>query len=98
MSTQYEKRKAKTIEAVAKEIENKRDDIRAQALEAPVYDQVGYDVYTPDGGKTYKVAEIAYNPVTKQATIVGVYSITRLVALQYKNTKNALSMLKKVER
>lgn len=95
MPTQFEKRKTKSIEDVAKEIESKRDDIRAQALEAPVYDQVGFDVFTPDGGKTYKVAELAYNPVTNQAQVIGVYSITRLVALQYKNTKNALSMLKK---
>jgi hypothetical protein len=99
MASQFEKRKVKTAETVAKEIQDKRSEIRAsgatEVSEEPVYDQMAYDIYTDNGGKTYKVAEISYNPITKRAEVKELFSITRLVALQYANTKTALGTLKR---
>lgn len=107
MPSNYEKRQAKSAATVAKEIQERREQIRSKVVEPaakaaeaeqvkePVYTQMAYDVYTPDGGKTYKVAEISYNPVTKEAEVKEIFNITRLVALQYANTKVALGTLKK---
>ena len=54
---QFEKRKAKSTETVAKEITDKRSEMRASKetpvatpVTEPVYNQTGYDVYTDDGG------------------------------------------------
>lgn len=100
MSSQFEKRKAKSVTDVAKEIEVKRDDMRSKTSleEAAVYTQTGYDVFTSDGGKSYGVAEIAYNPITGTAHIVDTFSISRLVALSYANQKQALGILKKQKK
>ena len=95
---QFEKRKAKSTEEVVKEITEKRAAIRSTEKDKapePLYDQMAYDIYTDDGGKSYKVAEINYNPQTKQAEVKELFSITRLVALQYANTKTALGTLKR---
>ena len=95
MATQYEKRKAKIASDVAKEIEAKREEIRAKAANEPTYTQKGYDVFTPDGGRTYKVIELEYNPDTGHARVVGTSEISRLVALKYDAQKTALGILKK---
>jgi hypothetical protein len=86
---QYEKRKAKSVDTLVKEATT------VAPVTQPVYDQMAMDIYTDDGGRSYKVAEISYNPVTKQAEVKELFSITRLVALQYANTKTALGTLKK---
>ena len=95
MSSQFEKRQLKKAEAVKAQIEAKREDIRAKAANEPVYTQTGLDIYTPDGGKTYGVAEISYNPETGDAKVTNTFSITRIVALTYLNQKIALNTLKK---
>lgn len=91
--SQFEKRKEKDSATLVKEVEEKVAELKAKP--ATEYTQTGFDVYTPDGGRTYKVAELKYNPETGEASVVAVHSITRLVALQYANTKQALSILKK---
>lgn len=93
----FEKRKVKTPEAVINEITKKRDAIREKGVEVdePVYTQSGYDVYTLDGGRNYGVAEISYNPETGAAKVNNTFTISRLVALKYANTKQALGILKK---
>lgn len=96
MPSQFEKRKAKTPEKVAEEIQEKRSEIRAKA--EPVFTQSGMDIFTPNGGKTYHVAELAYNPETGEAKVVGVFDISRLVALSYANQKTALNTLKQRKR
>lgn len=93
MASQFEKRQKKTPEAVAEEIKEKRSEIRAKA--EPVYTQTGYDIFSPDGNRTYKVAEISYNPETKEAKVTEIFTITRLVALAYANQKTALKTLKR---
>lgn len=102
MASNFEKRKA-----VTQEIEAKRTKLREKgpmektveqtpvSVTKPVYTQTGYDIFTPDGGKTYKVAEISYNPITGVAEVKEIFNITRLVALQYFNTKTALQTLKR---
>src|SRR5580698_6443291 len=100
MASQFQKRKAKTPDAVSQEIQDKRAEIRASrestvAAPEPVYTQTGFDVFTDDGGKTYQVAEFSYNPVTLQAEVVNLFSISRLIALSYGNQKVALQTLKK---
>lgn len=92
MTSQFEKRKAKSAAEVAKEITDRRDNAEANM---PVYTQSAYDVYTPDGGKTYEVAEISYNPESGEAKVVNTFSITRLIALNYATQKQALGILKK---
>ncbi len=92
--SQFEKRKQKTQEEVIKEITKKRDDIRETALAEPTYTQTALDVYTSDGRK-YHVAEIVYDPESGVAKVLEVFDITRLVALQYFNTKTALGTLKR---
>lgn len=98
MASQFEKRKAKLAADVVKEIEHKRDDIRAKAAGEPVYTQTGYDIYSEDGGKSYGVAEIAYNPQTGESKVKDTFSISRLIALSYANQKQALGILKKTRR
>lgn len=92
MPSQFSKRKNKTPEAVIEEIQEKRSELRAKA--EPTYTQTGMDIFTPNGGKTYHVAELAYNPETGEAKILGIFDISRLVALSYANQKNALNTLK----
>ena len=94
MSTNFERRKAKVTEAVSKAVEAKKETVRAEAAGEPSYDQSAYDVFTADGGKSFGVAEIAYNPATGEATVKDTFSISRLIALQYANQKTALGILK----
>lgn len=103
--TQFEKRKARTADAVSQEIQDKRAGMRASRdavsaaapapIAEPVYNQQGFDIFTRDGGKTYEVAEISYNAETLQAEVVNIFTISRLVALSYRNQKTALQTLKK---
>lgn len=88
--SQFEKRKAKASEEVdAPEIHIETASV------APNYTQTGLDIFTLDGGGHYQVAEIKYNPETRQAEVVAIFDISRLVALSYSNQKSALSSLKK---
>jgi len=104
MSSQFEKRKAKSTETVTKEIEDRRAEIRSRAepevtpVVEPVYTQTGLDIYTTDGGKTYGVAQISYNPETGDAKVVETFGITRLVALTYAQQKLSLGSLKKSKK
>ena len=87
--SQYEKRRDKDI---VQEVQEKIAEIRATPT---AYTQSAFDIYTPDGGRTYKVAEISYNPDTGEAKVSEIFNITRLVALSYANQKTALSTLKR---
>jgi len=93
MATQYEKRKAK----VAQEIEEKRAEIRETAHKEaePNYTNTGYDVFSPDGGRTFKVVEFLYNPDTGHAKVGDFFEVSRLIALSYETKKTALGILKK---
>lgn len=62
---------------------------------SPDYTQTALDIYTPDGGKNYEVAEISYNHLTKEAKVTATFSISRLVALTYQNQKTSLNTLKR---
>jgi hypothetical protein len=95
MSTNFEKRKAKDAETVKAEIAQKREDIRAKAANEPVYTQKGYDVFSGDGGRTFRVVELEYNPESGHARVLGTSAITRLIALKYDAQKTALGILKK---
>jgi hypothetical protein len=92
--SQFQKRQEKAIEEITK----KREEIRETAApkaEEPTFTQTALDIYTRDGGRHYEVAEIQYNPTTREAKVVEIYKISRLVALQYDNTKVALNTLKR---
>jgi hypothetical protein len=91
MASQFEKRKAKASVDSAPTVEQQVET----ETTAPIYTQIGLDVYSPDGGRNYEVAEISYNHETRQAEVKEVYKISRLVALQYANTKTALNTLKR---
>lgn len=94
MATHYEKRKQK----IAEQIQEKRTEIRETAVpkdEQPVYTNVGYDIFSPDGGKTYKVVEFHYNPTTGHAQVGELFEVSRLIALSYESKKTALGILKK---
>ncbi len=101
MPSQFDKRKAKSIETVTAEIQDKREKIRSKPEETvsdkveTVYTQSAFDIFTPDGGRNYQVAEIAYNHETGEAKVTNTFDITRLVALSYANQKGALNSLKK---
>lgn len=97
MASQYEKRKAKAEEIVKHEIETKRAEIRETAHKAqePVYTHTGYDIFSPDGGKTFKVVEFVYNPTTGDAKVGELFDVSRLIALSYETKKTALGILKK---
>lgn len=94
MSSQFEKRKAKSSSDLVKEVETRIEELK-QAPASPVYTQTGLDIFSNDGGKTHGVAEISYNPVTKEATVIAIYQISRLVALTALNQKTALNTLKR---
>lgn len=92
MPSQFDKRQAR----VQEELVAKREKIRSKTEEPEKerYTQSGFDIFSSDGGKTYQVAEIAYNPETGEAKLVNTFDISRLIALQYTNQKNALNSLK----
>lgn len=99
MSENQFKKRQKKIAAVVEEAK-----ANSEALAVPVkekdlnvnrYTQVGMDVYTADGGRSYNVAEIEYNPDSKEARVKEVFSISRLVALSYAEQKTALKTLKR---
>lgn len=91
MGTQFEKRKAKSSADLVKEVEIKLEEIK----KAPAFTQKGMDVFTPDGGAHFFVAELAYNPETMKAEVTEIFNISRMVGLSYQNQKNALGTLKK---
>ncbi len=93
MASQFSKRKEKSSADLVKEVEQKLEELKAP--EETVYNQTGLNVYSPDGGNSYEVAEIKFNPDTKQAEVVEIYKISRLVALQHANTQSALNTLKR---
>ncbi len=91
MASQYSKRKTKSSSELVKEVEEKLEEIK----NAPQFTQTGLDIYSPDGGRTYEVAEISYSPETKEAKVTATYSISRLVALTAMNQKTSLNTLKR---
>lgn len=102
MATQYEKRKARDRDtaSIRKEIEDKRTEMRETATrnQTPDYTHTAYDVITLDAGKSYKVVEISFNPLTGQAEMSGMTDISRLIGLKYEGQKIALGLLKKKGR
>lgn len=92
MATQYEKRK-KVREELEAKLADQTPEIK-ETKEVVRFTQSAFDIFSPDGGKTYQVAEIAYNPETGEAKITNTFDISRLIALQYTNQKNALNSLK----
>ncbi len=93
MASQFEKRKKKTSEDLTKLVEEKIAEIRAAP--AVEFTQTALDIYSPNGGKDYEVAEISFNPVTREAKVTEIYTISRLVALTGLNQKTALNTLKR---
>ena len=91
MTSQYKKRKQKESAGVS---EVQETPLVVEET-APVYTQTGYDIFSPDGGKNYEVAELSYNPTTGEAKVINTFKISRLVALSYANQKVALQTLKK---
>jgi hypothetical protein len=91
--SQFEKRKNKLPSELVKQVEEKIVELRS----APelTYPETALDIYLSNDGKTYEVAEIAYNPETKDAKIINTFSISRLVALTAMNQKVALNTLKR---
>jgi hypothetical protein len=89
---QFLKRKSKEDQEVAPEPVVVETPL---AETEPAYTQTGFDVFTRDGGKSYEVAEFAYDPVTMKAEVINLFSISRLIALSYGNQKVALQTLKK---
>ena len=87
MASQFEKRKSKTVEEATKEV---AEVLAAKDVKMPF---TGYDIYSEDGGKSFGVAEIEYNPETGAAKVINKFTISRLVALQYKVQKDALGTL-----
>lgn len=94
VSSQFAKRQKK--KESQEEVASKLEPIQAETVDTePVYTQTGLDIYTSDGGKSYGVAEIVYNPETGEAKVLATFSISRLVALSYANQKTALNTLKR---
>lgn len=96
MPSNFLKRKAK--EVIAPTAAEEQPSETAPVMEetaAPSYTQSGFDVFTPDGGATYQVAELAYNPETRQAVVTNIFDISRLVGMSYGNHKASLNTLKK---
>lgn len=92
--SQYEKRKAKASADLIKEVEERLEEIK----KAPEFTQKALDIYTPDGGRTHKVAEIAFNPETGEAKVIGTYDVTRIIALRHEQQKVALNTLKQKKK
>lgn len=92
MPSQYTKRRNKDL---VEEVQEKIEELRTEAEKPKEYNQSGFDIFTTDGGRSYHVAELAYNPETGEAKVNGIFDISRLVALQYKNQKDALNTLKR---
>lgn len=94
--SQFLKRMKKTA---AKELDAKVDEspvVEETTSETePVYTQMGYDIYSPDGGRHYKVAKLEYNPETGEARVIETKDISRLIALKYDQQKTALGILKR---
>lgn len=96
--SQFLKRMKKTA---AKELDAKTDESVSETVPealnetAPVYTQMGYDIYSPDGGRHYKVAKLEYNPETGEARVIETKDISRLIALKYDQQKTALGILKR---
>jgi hypothetical protein len=90
--SQYTKRRSKDL---VEEVQEKIQELRTEAAKPAEYTQSGFDVYTSDGGRSYHVAELTYNPETGEAKVVEIFDISRLVALQYANQKTALNSLKR---
>lgn len=67
-------------------------------VSTPLHVKVGYDIYSLDGGGSYSVAEIQYNPETGEAKVLDTFEISRLIALSYYNQKTALGILKKQKK
>lgn len=92
MASQFSKRQKKSVP---------EDQVVTSASEqedpAPEYNQKALDIFTSNGGKTYAVAQISYNPVTGDAKVDEVFNVTRTVALAYQNQKIALGILKKIK-
>lgn len=91
MASQFLKRKLKLEAEAAKEAATEK----SVETGLPVYTQKGFDVFTPDGGRSYKVIELEYNPDTGAARVTGTSDISRLIALKYDAQKVALGILKK---
>jgi hypothetical protein len=88
--SQYTKRRDKEI---VKEVEEGLPEVAKEP--GVVYTQTALDIFSPDGGTTYEVAEISFDPVSKKAEVINIYSISRLVGLTGLNQKVALNTLKR---
>lgn len=94
MASNFEKRKNKK-EPTPELSQTEPVGVVAGYIAPSPFTQSGLDVFTRDGGRTYEVAEIFYNPETNEAKVVETFTISRLVALSYKPQKDALRILKK---
>jgi hypothetical protein len=106
MASQFFKRKAKEAVKAASEDKGPMESVEVVPVEVatveipvvvapePLYTQEALDVYSGDGGKTYNVAEIQYNPLTNEAKVKTIYNISRLVGMQHTGRKEALVILR----
>lgn len=105
------KRKAKEAKTLVEEIVSSPDLVQEETpimeeyeknpildVLAPLSVKIGYDIYSLDGGGSYSVAEIQYNPETGEAKVLETFEISRLIALSYYNQKTALGILKKQKK
>lgn len=60
-------------------------------------DRTAYDIITTDGGRSYQIISISYNPATKDAIVSEIKAVTRQVGLQHNNQKRALETLAKLK-
>lgn len=100
MSENQFKKRQKKIAAVVEEAKANSEELAVpvKAAEISGYTHVGTDIYSLDGGRTFGVAEIEYNPVTMLARVKETFNISRLVALSYQPQKTALNTLKKSKK
>ncbi len=89
MASNFKKRLSKEV-AVPEVVVPKSEEV--------VLPQTGYDIYSLDGGGSYNIAEIQYDPTTSLAKVVQTYEVSRMIALSYAGQKTALSILKKQKK
>lgn len=94
MGSQYNKRKAKEAKnaaPAAEETAKIQQQVDAVVAEGPKH--VTYDAYYDPADRKYKSVTLEYNPVSGEAKVLKVGTISRQVALVHENNQYALKKL-----
>lgn len=101
MSSMYSKRKSKekVVESVVQMtnpiIDHPKDETASKKTSI---EYTGYDIFSPDSGGHFFIAELKYDPSTGEARVTDTYEVSRLIGLQFAGQKTALGIIKKTKR